>query len=140
MTDATTDMMEGTCHCGAVRFRVRLKGGLGEARRCNCSYCSMRGAVALSADLNDLTLIAGEDRLATYRFNTGKAEHHFCTNCGIYTHHRRRSNGTEYGVNAACLGISPFDLAEVPVMDGINHPSDVGVDRQIGILRFIAEG
>ena len=140
MTDATTDMLEGACHCGAVRFRVRLKGGVAEARRCNCSYCSLRGAVALSADLNDLELIAGEDRLATYRFNTGKAEHHFCTNCGIYTHHRRRSNGSEYGVNAACLGISPFDFAEVPVMDGINHPSDVGVNRQVGVLRFKAEG
>ena len=28
---------EGACHCGAVRFRVRLTGGLAEARRCSCS-------------------------------------------------------------------------------------------------------
>ena len=36
----------------------------------------------------------GGDKLATYRFNTNTAEHHFCTQCGIYTHHKRRSNPT----------------------------------------------
>lgn len=127
---------EGGCHCGAVRFRVRLSGGLEAARRCSCSYCAMRGAVALTARRGDLEVLQGQDRLATYRFNTGAAEHHFCATCGIYTHHRRRSNPDEFGVNAACLGISPFDFAEVRVNDGINHPSD-GPSGEIGMLSFI---
>ncbi|MBX3477076.1 MAG: GFA family protein [Brevundimonas sp.] len=127
---------EGGCHCGAVRFRVRLSGGLEAARRCSCSYCAMRGAVAPTARRGDLEVVQGQDRLATYRFNTGVAEHHFCATCGIYTHHRRRSNPDEFGVNAACLGISPFDFAEVRVNDGINHPSD-GPSGEIGVLRFI---
>jgi hypothetical protein len=103
----------------------------------------MRGAVALSADLDALTILSGEDALATYQFNTGVAEHHFCSRCGIYTHHRRRSNPNQYGVNAACLtGLSPFDFTEVPVVDGVHHPRDSpdGRVRVAGVLKFIANG
>lgn len=134
---------EGACHCGAVRFRVRLAEGLASARRCTCSYCAMRGAIAVSAKRGDLEVIAGADRLGLYRFGTGTARHHFCTRCGIYTHHRRRSNPDEYGVNVACLaGISPFDFREVIVMDGISHPSDApgSPPRVAGILRFEPAG
>lgn len=43
-------------------------------------------------------------------------------------------------MNVACLdGISPFDFAEVPVTDGINHPNDTGGPaRRAGTLRYIA--
>jgi len=99
----------------------------------------MRGAVAVTAGLGGLKILRGEDVLTSYRFNTGAARHFFCSRCGIYTHHQRRSNAHEYGVNAACLdGVSPFDFAEVPVMDGVNHPNDSGVARRAGTLRFSA--
>lgn len=117
--------LDGACHCGAVKFEVTLSEGLASARRCNCSYCSMRGAVAVTASLDALKLLEGADHLATYSFNTGVAEHHFCKVCGIYTHHRRRSNPDELGVNVACFdGLSPFDFAEVPVNEGRLHPND----------------
>jgi len=137
MTDPLEQSVDGACHCGAVTFQVRLKGGLAAARRCNCSYCGMRGAVALSASRDDLHILSGADRLSEYRFNTGQARHFFCSVCGIYTHHQRRSNPSEFGVNAACLGISPFDFAEVPVMDGVHHSSDTGRNVQAGVLRFV---
>ena len=91
------------------------------------------------AKAGEITFLEGEDMLTTYRFNTGSAEHFFCSRCGIYTHHRRRSNRDQYGVNVACLdGVSPFDFAEVPVVDGINHPNDTGgASRLAGTLRFI---
>lgn len=130
--------LNGACHCGRVRFHVTLTDGLRTARRCTCSYCRMRGAVAISADAGSLRILSGTDVLATYQFNTGTAEHHFCSVCGIYTFHRRRSNPGEYGVNAACLeGVSPFDFAEVPVLDGENHPADTGGSARLaGVLRF----
>ncbi len=85
----------------------------------------MRGAVAVTACLDGLRMLSGADRLATYRFNTLVAEHHFCSDCGIYTHHRRRSNPDELGINVACLdGLSPFDFPEVPVNEGRVHPND----------------
>ncbi|KFI33215.1 hypothetical protein CG51_12985 [Haematobacter missouriensis] len=130
------ERLEGACHCGKVRFSVRLAGGLNAARRCDCSICAMRGAVTLSTRLADFTLLGGAEVLRTYRFNTGVAEHHFCGNCGIYTHHKRRSNPDQFGVNAACLGISPFDFAEVQVNDGVHHPADGSESRVVGVLRF----
>jgi hypothetical protein len=122
---STPVSIAGACHCGAVRFRVVLLQGFASARRCTCSMCRMRGAVAVTGDPDSFELLSGADKLAAYRFNTGVAEHHFCSVCGIYTHHRRRSNPGEYGINAACLErVSPFDFAEVVVNDGEMHPSD----------------
>lgn len=88
---------------------------------------------------DDFRVTQGEDKLATYRFNTQTAEHHFCMVCGIYTHHKRRSNPGQLGVNVACLeGVSPFDFPEVVVYDGQRHPSDNAEHRTYvaGILTF----
>ncbi len=128
----------GACHCSTVRFRVRLTDGFTTIRRCTCSYCRMRGAVAVSANVGDISFLAGETALTLYQFNTRVAQHYFCSICGIYTHHRRRSNPSQYGVNVACLdGVSPFDFADVPVIDGANHPSDRGGGYNIiGHLRY----
>ena len=131
--------LNGGCHCGAVKFTAELPRGLASARRCTCSICRMRGAVAVTSTPAGFRVTEGADKLATYRFNTGAAEHHFCSLCGIYTHHKRRSNPRELGVNVACLeGVSPFDFPEVVVNDGLNHPSD-DPDHKLrvaGILRF----
>ena len=127
------------CHCGSVRFHVRLTNGLHTARRCTCSYCRMRGAVAVSAELDGITILAGQNFLTLYQFNTQSAKHYFCSKCGIYTHHQRRSNPRQYGVNVACLeGISPFDFDEVPVNDGVHHPADTQAGLKfVGILKYI---
>jgi hypothetical protein len=131
--------IDGACHCGTVRFHVKLTDGLHTARRCTCSYCRMRGGVAVSADLDGITLTAGEEVLTLYQFGTLTAKHYFCSKCGIYTHHQRRSNPNQYGVNVACLaGISPFDFDEVRVNDGIQHPAEATAQevRIDGILRY----
>ncbi len=132
------EQMDGACHCGAVRFRVKLTDGLHTARRCSCSYCRMRGAVAVSAELGDIEILEGEDALSLYQFNTNTAKHYFCSKCGIYTHHQRRSNPNQYAVNVACLeGLSPFDFLEVPVNNGVNHVSDGKGHTIAGVLKFI---
>lgn len=141
MINKDIEELDGACHCGTVRFRVRLANGLHTARRCSCSYCRMRGAIAVSAALPDIQILEGEDALTLYQFNTMSARHYFCSKCGIYTHHQRRSNPNQFGVNVACLeGISPFDFEEVPVNDGVSHPSDAGVGAGpalAGVLKFI---
>ena len=131
--------LNGSCHCGSVRFTAELPFGLASARRCTCSICRMRGAVAVTSTPEGFRVTKGEDRLATYRFNTKSAEHHFCTVCGIYTHHKRRSNPRQLGVNVACLeGVSPFDFREVVVYDGQRHPADNAEHETYtaGVLRF----
>ncbi|TDK31382.1 GFA family protein [Rhizobium deserti] len=128
------------CHCGTVRFRVQLTDEFSTIRRCSCSYCRMRGAVAASAQLEGIEFIEGVVNLTLYQFNTGTAKHYFCKTCGIYTHHQRRSNPSQFGINVACIeGISPFDFPEVTVMDGVAHPSDTAAGPRVaGVLKFQA--
>lgn len=131
--------LSGACHCGAVKFNVTLTEGFASARRCTCSICRMRGAVAVTSTPDAFRVTQGADKLATYRFNTKTAEHHFCSICGIYTHHKRRSNPNQLGVNVACLNdVSPFDFREVVVFDGNRHPADNAGHKTYtaGVLRF----
>jgi len=113
------------CHCGAVVLELELPDGIVNPRRCDCSICRRKGAIVASVALDGIKLLQGQDVLKEYQFNTYTAKHFFCSVCGIYTHHQRRSNPTQYGFNVACLdGVNPFDLGEVPTNDGVNHPAD----------------
>lgn len=78
-----------------------------------------------SVKLDGIEMIKGAERLKLYQFNTMTAKHYFCSNCGIYTHHQRRSNPSEYSYNVGCLeNVNPFDLGPITTADGIHHPSD----------------
>lgn len=116
---------KGTCHCGDVEFAVTLTQGLEDLSRCNCSMCSRRGAIMQAVPLEAFEILKGEEALSLYQFKTKVAEHYFCSRCGIYTHHKRRSNPNLYSVNVACLeGVLPYELGDIPVTDGINHSCD----------------
>lgn len=79
----------------------------------------------MTVPLGALKITKGREYLTLYQFNTFTAKHFFCSRCGIHTHHQRRSNPEEYGFNVGCLeDVNPFELGDVPVADGINHPSD----------------
>jgi hypothetical protein len=87
--------------------------------------CRRKGAIMATVPKSGLKVVQGETSLKTYQFNTKVARHYFCSNCGIYTHHQRRSNPDEYGYNVGCLeGVNPFDLEPVRLSDGANHPLD----------------
>ena len=117
--------LRGTCHCGAVELELSLPDGLASARRCDCSYCRRRGAIVVSAPLDQVVIVKGAENLTLYQWGTGTAKHWFCKTCGIYTHHQRRSNPLQYGINTGILdGVSPHDFGQVPMMDGVNHPTD----------------
>lgn len=114
-----------SCHCGAVVLELELPDGIVDPRRCDCSICRRKGAIVASVPLAAVRIVAGNDHLREYRFNTNEARHYFCSICGIYTHHQRRSNPEQYGYNVGCLdGINPFEIENVPVNDGVNHPAD----------------
>ncbi|MGV2990644.1 GFA family protein [Vibrio sp. E150_011] len=114
-----------TCHCGEVEMILSLPNGIVNPRRCDCSICRRKGAIVISVPLDGIRLIKGEDSLTLYQFNTHTAKHYFCSICGVYTHHQRRSNLNEYGVNLGCLeGVNPFDLGDVVTNDGVCHPAD----------------
>ncbi|TRD19025.1 GFA family protein [Palleronia caenipelagi] len=114
-----------TCHCGTVELRATLSDGMNTLRRCDCSYCSRRQAAPVSAAVGDVEVVRGADKLTLYQWGTKTARHYFCSVCGIYTHHRRRSNPNEYGLNAACIdGVTIREFEPIPWVDGRHHPSD----------------
>lgn len=116
---------KATCHCGTVELELSLPNGIEKPRRCDCSFCRRRGAIAASVKLDGIRIVKGQEALRLYQFNTRTAKHYFCSVCGIYTHHQRRSDTSEYGFNIGCLeGVNPFDLGDVVTSDGVNHPSD----------------
>ena len=117
---------KSTCHCGAAELEIQLPDGIVDARRCNCSICRRKGAIVGSVPLSGLKIVSGEDKLRLYQFDTKEAEHYFCSVCGIYTHHKRRSNPNQYGINLGCLeGVDPNLIEGVKIHDGANnHPSD----------------
>ena len=65
------EKLSAHCHCGAVAFTVELSDGFNTVRRCNCSYCRMRGAVAVSSPRSGIEVVRGGDKLTEYRFNRG---------------------------------------------------------------------
>jgi len=137
--DRDIEECTGQCHCGGVKFRVRLLDGLRRVARCNCSMCRMKGAVMAFASMGSIEVIEGEALLATYQFHTKVAKHHFCSRCGIHLFHQRRFDPGLYAVNVAVLdGVSPLDFDEVPVLDGENHPKDHGGGELgiAGMMRF----
>ena len=69
--------------------------------------------------LNGLAVTKGEDKLSLYQWNTNTAKHYFCSVCGIYTHHQRRSNPEEFGFNVACIAdIDINALGDIAIGDG----------------------
>ena len=103
-----------------------MPDGIVDPRRCNCSICQRKGAVVGSVSLSDLKIVKGRHMLSLYQFDSREAEHYFCSVCGIYTHHKRRSNPDQYGINLGCLENTDLSLiGEIKVYDGANnHPSD----------------
>ena len=104
----------GGCHCGRVRFEVDAPAEL-EVRLCNCSICSMTAYLHLIVPAGRFRLLQGDENLATYTFNTGVAQHRFCTHCGIKSFYIPRSNPDGISVNVRCL--EPETIASVRITD-----------------------
>lgn len=63
----------------------------------------MAGFVHVIVPQNRFRLISGKTQLTTYTFNTGVAQHLFCSVCGIKSFYRPRSNPDGWSVNARCI-------------------------------------
>ena len=112
------------CHCGLVEAEIKINA-ISKLLRCNCSICKRKGAIMSMVKNEDFKIVKGKDKLKLYQFHSKVAKHYFCSECGIYTHHNPRINPAMTGFNVGCIDeINTFDLKEVPVNDGQNHPLD----------------
>ena len=122
------EVLEGGCHCGAVRYRVTV--GSREAVECNCSICTKKGFLHLIVPEEDFKLLRGADALTTYTFGTCVAKHHFCSHCGIHSFYRPRSHPEQVDVNIRCLdGANPSEF-HFAHFDGQNWEDSVEAMRE----------
>ena len=109
-------VLRGSCHCGNVKFEVHTE--LRDIVKCNCSLCSRKNALMGQAEPEEFVLLTGEESLGLYQWNTKVARHYFCKNCGIYTHHWRRSKPC-FAYNVACIeGVDKDSITEFTQVDG----------------------
>ena len=116
---AMIESYQGSCHCGAVRFRVRAD--LSSLLECNCSVFAKKGILHLIVPPEEFELLQGGEELATYQFNTNTAKHTFCRHCGMHPFYVPRSDPDKISVNARCLdGVDPAALKSSSFFDGRN--------------------
>jgi hypothetical protein len=101
----------GSCHCGAVQFQIESE--ISDVYTCDCSLCSKKNALMTTVHEDNFKLLAGEEKLSLYQWNAKIARHYFCSVCGIYPFHRKRSARDHYGINVRCL--AGFDASGIEV-------------------------
>lgn len=105
---------DGSCHCGAVRFRTHLDTD--DAFACDCSVCTKKGSVVVRVDEANFDLLTPLEDLTEYTFNKHVAKHYFCPRCGIHTFNRPRSYPELWAINLRCLNgvdINTLDVRPV---------------------------
>jgi hypothetical protein len=100
-----------------VRFEVDGPTDL-EVSECNCSICSKSAYLHFIVPKSAFRLLAGEDELTSYKFNTGTATHLFCRICGVKSFYVPRSHPQGISVNARCLDAGTIRSIHVQPFDG----------------------
>jgi hypothetical protein len=74
-------MLEGACHCGALRWS--LEGDPGGITACNCTLCRRYGALWAYDYENERIRVSGPSAVYTRpEVRTPALEIHFCPTCG----------------------------------------------------------
>lgn len=114
----------GSCHCGAVRFEADAPADL-EVHECNCSICHRVGYLHLTLSRSHFRLLSGREHPTTYTFDTGVAQHTFCSICGVKPFYVPRSHPDGYSVNARCLETDTIRSQRIIPFDGANWEEHV---------------
>lgn len=110
----------GSCHCGAIRFEVA--GRPTRVIDCDCSICRKTGFLHWIVGESQVRILDGAGAIATYRWGTGTARHHFCPTCGVAPLRRPRLDPSSWSVNARCLDGIDLDALEREPCDGRSLP------------------
>lgn len=120
----STEIVKGSCHCGAVTFSANIDFGE-PTIRCNCSICTKSRTWIATTPAADFDLLSDEGPITEYRFGGQNITHCFCSRCGIKTHGRvRGADGSDelIAVSVAALDLAPEHLAAIRTtyVDGRN--------------------
>lgn len=112
-------MIEGSCHCGAVRWRFEDRPD--DAKACNCTICRRYGVLWMYGHEGERIKVSGN----THTYVRGEwVEFHFCPTCGCVAFWRAQRTDQDgrrrMAVNARLA--EPEAVANIPVdhFDGLN--------------------
>jgi hypothetical protein len=112
-------MIEGSCHCGAVRWT--FDGAPEYANACNCTICRRYGALWAYGFEGEKVTAAGTTKV--YTRGEGTLEFHFCPECGCIAYWRALAPGADgrrrMGLNLRLA--EPDQVGTIPLrhLDGL---------------------
>lgn len=124
-------MIEGSCHCGAVRFEVPKAPDW--VLDCNCSLCRLYGALMAYYPQSAVQFATPSDT-AIYMWGDRTLELHYCRTCFCFTHYTLAGveDAPRIGVNARLMrGLTPETVAVVQKNNGNDHVFWTKTDRPV---------
>jgi len=110
-------MIEGSCHCGAVRYTVDAAPET--VTDCNCSVCRRLGVLWAYYNPAVVTVAAAPGSIGQYVRENGHLGFHHCLTCGCTTHWRSLDPERDrMGVNARLMDPQVLAGARVRKLDG----------------------
>lgn len=113
MTQKDQQMMNGTCHCGAVHFKFH--GHPARLVVCNCSICSRLRPLWAHGPEGVIEITKGVDHTNAYVWGDKELAFHRCKTCGCTTHWKGlgADNPQNMAVNMALCAYS--EIREIPL-------------------------
>lgn len=130
-------MIEGACHCGAVRWRFASEPDAATA--CNCRACRRYGALWIYGHENEDVFVSGPT--TAYTHGEKSLGFHFCPSCGCMAYWRAVEPGPD-GRRRLAVNVrlaEPDSVATIPVQrfDGLHSWTDLPRDgRSVGDMWF----
>ena len=120
-------MLEGSCHCGAVRWS--FEGVPESATACNCTVCRRYGVLWAYDYENERIRVSGPTRA----YIRGRhLEFHFCPECGVVAYWRGRGADDEgrrrIAVNLRMAEPAAVGAIVIDHFDGLDTFEDLGRD------------
>jgi hypothetical protein len=120
-------MLEGACHCGAVRWQYDKQPE--GATACNCTVCRRYGTLWIYGHEGEGVRVTG----GTHSYRRGTAiDFHFCAVCGCIAFYRARKLDAD-GRRKIAVNVrlsEPATVAHIPVdhFDGLDKFDDLPRD------------
>lgn len=137
--------IDGSCHCGNIRFVLRWPGVDKEmpVRKCGCTFCQKHAGAWTSHRNATLTVnIVTPSMVKQYRFGTKTADFYVCSTCGVVPFVLSEIDATTYAVvNVHSLHDSdcPMFSESVTNFDGENQDARLNRRQQNWIPNVIIE-
>jgi hypothetical protein len=121
-------MIEGACHCGAVRWS--FEGVPEAATACNCSVCRRYGVLWAYDFENERIRVSGATR--AYVWGSRSLGFHFCPECGCVAYWRSLKPGND-GRRRIAVNVrlaDPESVADIVIdhFDGLESFDDLPRD------------